>query len=128
MRCARKESRMPTTKISPEVYRQFFDPFQTELGEWGDKTFPRSDAKSVASHFEEESKELVFSVLDNQSASDESIREEAADCALLLFHLAHKMGFSLFAAINAKFEINKNRKWESESGDKGYFKHIPDEA
>lgn len=123
MRCARKESPMPTAKISPGVYRQFFDHFQTEVGEWGEKTFPKSSERSIVRHLAAEVSELSGDLW-----SHNNTQQEAADCLLLLFHLAHKMGFSLFEAASAKFEVNKDRKWETESGEKGYFKHVSDET
>jgi NTP pyrophosphatase (non-canonical NTP hydrolase) len=37
--------------------------------------------------------------------------EEAADCMLLLFHMAHKNGWNLEQAVIDKFEKNKKREW-----------------
>ena len=94
--------------------------FQHEVGEWANATFPQSETTSINAHFQEEAVELDYAL---GSRSNDEVKEEAADCLLLLLHLSHKMGFSLFAAAMEKFEVNKARQWEAEAGVKGYWKH-----
>lgn len=91
----------------------FLDALQKEIGDWGNKTFPQSSPRSVLAHFKKESNELI---------TDETA-VEAADCAMLLLHFAHKMGFSLHAQIRQKFEINKGRKWGLPDAD-GVVEHV----
>lgn len=92
--------------------------FQRKVGEWADRTFPESNSGSILRHLFEEIQELA-SVPDLQDAS-----EEAADCYLLLLHLAHKNGFDLKAAAVEKMARNILRTWETEAGAKGYRKHV----
>lgn len=93
--------------------KDVMDAIQLEIGQWGDKTFPQSSPRSVLAHFKKESKELI----------DDETAVEAADCAMLLLHFAHKMGFSLNDQIRQKFEINKGRTWGAPDKD-GVVEHV----
>lgn len=95
------------------------DALQQTVGEWGTRTFPKSSPVSIALHLRDEANELVSEVPDG-----DEIAEEAADCLLLLLHLAHRCGFSLFDAAVAKATINERRTWQTEPNERGYMSHI----
>lgn len=103
------------------------DKLQRGVGEWGKRTFPQSHAGSIVKHLTEEVAELRAAVERMPLATD-AHAEEAADCLLLLLHLAHRSGFSLFDAAVVKFSINRQRTWETDGGDKGYCKHVEAET
>lgn len=101
------------------------DGFQREVGEWADRTFPRSDWFSICGHLREEATELseALGATAHDQKADAEARTEAADCLLLLLHLAHKEGFDLLAEARAKHAVNVARTWETDDGGKGYWKH-----
>lgn len=103
------------------------DHTQKTVGEWANTTFPQSNAASILAHLREEVEELVAAERDSFWMGEhptEAIAKESADCLLLLLHLAHREGFSLFDAAQAKYAVNVGRTWETESGTKGYWKHV----
>lgn len=71
-------------------------------GAWAERNFPKSTPESICEHLRREVIELTERPNDS---------EEAADCILLLFHLAYKNNWNLEQAIIDKFEKNKARKW-----------------
>lgn len=94
------------------------DDLQCKIGEWGERTFPEATADTIMAHLQEEVAELGDAVY--RRASDET-EEEAADVLLLLLHLAHRFGFSLFDAACVKMARNENRTWAP--AEDGYWKH-----
>ena len=88
--------------------------FQTEVGQWADSKFTKSTPQSVCAHLSDEAAEL-------QAAPDDP--SEAADCLLLLLHLAHKQGFDLLAEARRKHQINTERNWGTPD-ERGVVKHI----
>lgn len=107
------------------------DQLQAEVGEWANVTFGRANDPSamrkVANHLEDEVIELSALRLERPLSTWECghVQEEAADCALLLFHLAHLGEFSLEGAVRAKFERNKARQW-GEPDARGVITHVRD--
>lgn len=102
---------------------QPLDGFQHQVGAWAERTFPASDWRSVVTHLQEEVEELsnaLYPDLDGRG----DYREEAADCLLLLLHLAHKEGFSLMEAATQKHRENVCRIWETDDNGRGYWKHV----
>lgn len=103
---------------------------QLETGTWADATFPSSTPLTILSHFEEEANELLETWLalpgepHTFPPSISDVAEEAADCLLLLLHLAHKTGFSLFDAAEHKLAVNRQRKWKAEPEAAGHIKHV----
>jgi hypothetical protein len=87
---------------------------QKVIGTWAEKIFPQSTYRSICEHLRREVQEL---------RSAPSPNEEAADCLLLLLHLAHKNKFDLIAETLKKHEINKQRKW-GEPDEQGVVEHI----
>lgn len=88
--------------------------FQTAVGTWADSVFTQSTPQSVCAHLSDEVVEL------KEAPDDPS---EAADCLLLLLHLAHKQGFDLLAEAQRKHEINTQRNW-GRPDERGVVKHI----
>jgi len=100
---------------------------QDETGTWGDATFPRSTARSVMAHLTEEIDELAVEVeafgANAVPTNRDALAEEAADCMLLLLHIAHKCGFDLEKAARAKLECNRARTW-GEPDERGVVRHV----
>lgn len=92
-----------------------------EFIKWAEETFSKSNFDSVLNHLEEEKKELIESINNNESKKDIAI--EVADNIMLLLHLIYKLGFNPDDILTEKFNINKIRKWGNQN-DKGYCKHI----
>ena len=88
-----------------------FDALFTEMCEWFDRVIPHSVEDDVTK-FREESAEFLA----NPSA------EEAADALGCLVHFCHLKGLDLKAAVRAKFEKNKARKWERQPD--GTWHHV----
>jgi NTP pyrophosphatase (non-canonical NTP hydrolase) len=87
--------------------------FQKNIKEWGLKTFPMATKDSIICHLQKEVKELKESYNP----------EEAADCFILLCHLANKLGCDLLEEAEKKMVINKQRKWGKPDKD-GVVEHI----
>ena len=86
---------------------------QKTVGEWGCETFSKATNTTIIAHLKREVNEL----------EDDCDPEEAADCLLLLLHLAHREKFDLLAEAQKKFAINKKRKW-GEPDSEGVVEHI----
>ena len=85
-----------------------------KTGSWAEETFPRSTQSSVCAHLTREVQELS----DNNTDV-----EEAADCMLLIFHLAYKNNWNLGKAIREKSAKNRSRLWNPPD-DKGVCEHV----
>lgn len=85
-----------------------FDAFQRQVGEWSGKTFPLSTRYSIAAHLDEEVAELTDTLHEGRGVYE--YEEEAANCLLLLLHLAHTLDFSLAEATRRKFGRNQRRR------------------
>lgn len=94
-----------------------FEHFQAEVGVWAKFTFPGSTDMAKLVHLRKEVQELY-----NATTLD-GMKEEAADCLLILLHFCDAHGFSLFEAAKAKHEINRKRKWGQPDKD-GVVEHI----
>lgn len=93
--------------------QQFFS-----VTEWQKETFPNATTLSKLHHLQQEVKELMEAVSNEDHTIDhEAIRKtkmEFADCFTLLFGAACAYGMSyddICKAIFDKMEINKKRKW-----------------
>lgn len=105
------------------------DALQSRLAAWADETFPASDSMSVMRHLRDEVDELWDEHRDSYGPGPMGgiaamVEEEAADVGLLLLHLADKLGFSLFDAMERKFAVNRGREWQTEANDRGYWGHV----
>lgn len=94
--------------------------FQNEVGEWALKTFPASTLKSKALHLKKEANELVRAT---SSSNIENLKEECADCLILLSNIAYFAGFDLLEQGKLKMVINKKRKWK-EPDKNGIVEHV----
>ncbi len=83
------------------------DDLQTETGEWAERNFPQSTIESCSEHLRREVEEFRKSGY----VSGGWDAEELADCQLLLFHIAHKMGVRLELESRKKLAKNQARKW-----------------
>lgn len=94
---------------------QTLNELQKAVGIWQNETFGYlSTAEAKFAHLKKEVKELGENL-------DDPI--EAADCVLLILGIAECKGYSLWDALQTKFEINKNRKWGLPDAD-GSVQHI----
>ena len=115
---------MATTDIAVTVTQ--LDAVQKQVGEWGVATFPNATPTSITAHLQEETDELESLCTPQPPegmAESSEIAKEAADCLLLLLHVAHREGFSLMDAALAKFAINQGRTW-APTPDGRYSKHV----
>lgn len=87
---------------------------QRHVGEFGVFAFPASTPRSIVAHLVREVVELGEAV---DAGNLAGTAEEAADCAVLLFHLAERLGFDLVAAAGAKHAFNTRREWEPADGE-----------
>lgn len=105
---------------------------QKIVGTWGDTTFPLSEPASIARHMAEEVSEIEDAILGVALHSAEDVPDEAADLVLLLMHLAHKLDFDLWDAVERKFDTNQHRAWENQDAtaatERGYWKHTEGET
>lgn len=99
---------------------------QRLIGEWADRTFPGSHPLSVIAHLGDELGELHEAMLglnDDGIVARGNLRLELADVALLLLHLAHKMGLDLYEAILDKHDLNQRRTW-GQADARGVVRHV----
>lgn len=100
---------------------------QEETGTWGDITFPQGTPRAVMAHLSDEIQELAAEVelfmASPAPTNGAALAEEAADCLLLLYHLAHKCGFDLEAEARRKLEKNRQRTW-GEPDARGVVRHV----
>ena len=103
------------------------DHFQREVGRWAESVFTRATDTSVATHLAREVAELrAWCVAADDGRAPvpvADVAEEAADCFLLLLHLAHRCEFSLLDAAHAKFAKNRARRW-GEPDAEGVVEHV----
>lgn len=91
---------------------------------WQDATFPNANAYAKVKHLESEVKELLDAIANKEPIED--VKSEIADCILLIFGAAAKLGLSyenICMAIERKHEINILRKW-GEPDENGVVNHI----
>ena len=92
---------------------------QATVYDWGTATFPDATNGSIAAHLRSEVTELQAAIsLQNMKEPWEpdylaGVAEEAADCLLLLLHLAQRLGFDLQLAAQEKFAVNQERSWNT---------------
>ena len=99
-------------------------PLPKAVGLWADETFPQSTAESVINHLKREIIELEEAV---KNPTSFNIQQEAADCQILLWHLAHKCHFNINEEAADKHRVNKHRKWGKPDAE-GVVEHVDDET
>ena len=85
---------------------------QITISDWAISTFGHpASAKKIVERFVEEVIEL-----DTLSAATppdiQKVKDECADCLIVLYQVANVYGFNLNLAVNDKMRINRNREWE----------------
>ncbi len=90
--------------------------FQTAVGEWAAKTFPKATDDTILIH-------LLREVGEIRTAYGQNFNEELADAYMILLHLAHRHGVNLESEAWAKFAINQKRQW-GESDAEGVVSHV----
>lgn len=81
---------------------------QANIQHWQKKTFPNSDSAAKYNHLIKETLELKEALINKDH---KNIREELADCMILLIGIAGCNNIDITEAASEKMEINKNRKW-----------------
>lgn len=96
------------------------DGLAREHAEWSQATF-KSDAErgpiGPLRHLQKEASEAVEAV---ESGDREKVREELADCLLLILDASRRAGvkpLELFKCGMAKLQVNKRRKWNTPQPD-----------
>lgn len=95
-----------------------------EITSWQLATFPTGTPISILSHLSDEISELCEDLTNRKATA----KEELADCMILLFGAAHRMGMSyeqICQAIENKHQINQARKWQKPD-ERGVVKHVKD--
>lgn len=90
------------------------------ITEWQDRTFPNSNVSSKLSHLKDEIEEVLAATCDTD------IKEEFADCFILLMGAAHSYGMTyddITTAVINKTHKNVNRKWGTPD-ERGVVKHV----
>ena len=86
---------------------------QASINRWQNETFTHQQTiTGLLNHLTKEVIELL----------DKPTSEEAADCAILLFGLAGRMGFDLLDEVAKKMAINEVRSW-GEPDEEGVIEH-----
>lgn len=91
-----------------------------DQAKWSQETFGDDATRGpvgALKHLEEEAREAVAAV---ESGDPAKVREELADCLLLLLDASRRAGIKpmqLFEAGQAKMVVNKQRKWPSPTTD-----------
>lgn len=91
---------------------------------WADETLPEQPVLGKLSHLREEVSELQ-NVIDNNDPPAR-IREELADCWLLLLNATKKLGYDVEIVKSeayAKLAVNKKRTW-GKRGEEGQIYHV----
>lgn len=94
------------------------DDLQRDVGEWAEETFAMQTSASIVAHLAREVAELAANPLS---------AEEAADCCLLLMDLAHRCGYSLHEAAQAKLAECKRRQWGKPDAE-GVVEHLREQT
>lgn len=100
-----------------------WDKLLSDFLEWQDKTFPEQTAVGKLNHLKKEVVELIEAI---KAEDIDNIREEFADCFMLLYASLDKFGWresDMHKAFKEKFEIVKKRKNWKPNPD-GSFQHI----
>jgi hypothetical protein len=100
------------------------DAFQKRVGEWADATFTQATPGSIVAHPRREVEELAATTHLGPRDAEEM---EAADCFLLLLHLASRRGYSLLDAAHRKFAENQARR-RGQPDAEGVVEHLREEG
>lgn len=95
---------------------------QKKIREWQTRTFGPSSGHvwGLLKHFQSEASELRYAIFTRRK---NEIREELADCVILLVGLADAHNIDLDAAVKAKMKKNEKRKWKKPDKN-GVIEHV----
>jgi NTP pyrophosphatase (non-canonical NTP hydrolase) len=93
---------------------------QMTISMWAEKTFgPVSSNARVAARANEEMAELLRRLTTDDWHPETG--EEIADVVIVLYRLAHRMGYDLHNEVNLKMAINRtSRVWRRDGSGHGY--------
>jgi NTP pyrophosphatase (non-canonical NTP hydrolase) len=91
-----------------EVWEPNIDTQTAVVGTWASRTFPQSTDASRIEHLRREVVELSDALA---SGRRDAVRDEIADCFLLLFHLCHTNGITPSVVIAEKFAKVQGFTW-----------------
>lgn len=98
---------------------------QATISAWADQTFgPASSNARVAARANEEMAELLRALTADDAHPKAT--EEAADVVIVLCRLATRLGFDLWAEVERKMAINRDRQWKLTQDGHGY--HVRDKT
>lgn len=96
---------------------------QYTISLWADSVVgPASSNMRIAVRANQEMSELMTKLAINDRHS--TAGEEIADTMICLMRLATRLGVNIEAAIDAKMEVNRKRKWTTDGT--GCGQHIPE--
>lgn len=105
-----------------------------DIHQWADKTFgPERTVEAPLHHLKKEAQEVIDEIYEGKwtsaledTASRDKIKEEFADCFILILNAASKYGmdfYDLMTEAETKMEKNKLRKW-GKPDENGVVEHI----
>lgn len=98
-----------------------------EINDWQDSVFTKATPLSAVTHLQREVIELTFAIQtkdwERGDIGMQQVREELADCFILLAGVAHLLEIDLEAAAEAKMIINRRRIWGEPDAD-GVVEHV----
>ena len=98
---------------------------QKEVSAWSTKTFGRDPSRihGMMAHLEKEVAELEKTVTLDGASKPGCLRDELADCIMLLYDMADISGFDVNQIVREKLMINKAREWGPPNPD-GSVEHV----
>jgi NTP pyrophosphatase (non-canonical NTP hydrolase) len=97
-----------------------FNLLYRKIGKWQEKTFPGSNYKTKFNHLLDEIVELGDSL---DSGTIDEIKNELADCFILLLGICYVFGVRPVKIIRRKYKVNKKRKW-GKPNEYGVISHV----
>lgn len=98
------------------------------ISKWQNKLFPSQTPMSKLCHLEDETKELKNEIM--EVLNRDKIKEEFADCFILLFGAADVEGLKyddICRIIDEKMEVNYKREW-GKPDSRGVINHIKNKS
>ena len=91
------------------------------IAQWGSDTFgDAASVKAYAIRAQEELRELIEEIENGEP--DKAIALEAADVTILLHRITGTLGLDLYAAVDEKMTINREREWRASGNGVGQHK------
>lgn len=84
---------------------------QVSITEWAIKTFGRPEyPTTIIDRFTAEVNELEDTAY-SDSEEETNLKDECADCLIVLYQVASALGFDLHDAVDEKMQTNRARRW-----------------